>query len=296
MTVINMTQTCKANGIDTFSRTRGGWMKQVEGLDKSQSNGYSFIGDRFIKVGNFKSSIMNGLYLDQSTSLVDNRKVFTMNLFDIQDGEVTLLKTVPKTNGWALELWDEVEKYFNSQDITAQEIVNQIRELTSNQNIINEVIDILKFDAKERPIYPFKNWYEVQSYLAEMECFPVKECLVKHQDADYVIKLKALEYSDKKIITKVLNHINDITIDENTGVDYASVKPETIKRDVFQTLFQLHNSFYIAHTVGNNNGYHNGITVIMFYYDEYSNVVVIRSICYYFDTYKPFQKPTGVFR
>ena len=88
MVVINMTQTCKENGIDSFSRTRGGWMKQVEGLDKTQSNGYSFIGSNFVKVGNFKTNIMNGLYLDQSTSLVDNRKVFTMNLFDIHDGEV----------------------------------------------------------------------------------------------------------------------------------------------------------------------------------------------------------------
>ena len=292
MAVINMTQTCKEKGINTFSRTRGVWMKQVEGLDKSQNNGYSFIGDRFIKVGNFKSSILNGLYLDQSTSLVDNRKVFTMNLFDIQDGEVTLLKTVPKTNGWALELWDEVENYFNSKDITAQEIVNQIRELTSNQNIIDEVIDILKFDPKkECKMYPFKNWYEVQSYLAEMECHPAETFIPHTQDVDYVIKLDALKYDDKKSITKVLNYINDITIDENVSIDYASVSPKTITRDIFQSIFQLHDSFYIAHTVGNNTGYHNGNTVIMFYYDEYANVIVIRSIRYFFDTTKPFQTP-----
>ena len=293
MTVINMTQTCKAKGITTFSRTRGGWMKQVEGLDKSESNGYSFVGSNFIKVGNFKSNIMNGLYLDQSTSVINNKKVFTMNLFKIHDGDVELLKTVPKNNGWAMELWDEVENYFNTQDITAQEIVNQIRELTSNPTIIDEVVDILTFDAKKESEthYKFKNWFEVRSILAEMECHPVPS-VIDEMEIEYILQENGLYFEDRKTITKTLNLINNITIDENTYIDCKDlVQPRTIKKDIFQLMFKMHDSFYIAHTIPNNTGYHNQNLVIMFYYDKTTEVVVIRKFSYFFDTNKEYQTP-----
>lgn len=297
MTVINMTQTCKANGITSFSRTRGGWMKQVEGLDKQHSNGYSFVGSNFVKVGNFNTNIMNGLYLDQSTSIVDNHKVFTMNLFKIINGNVELLKTVPKTNGWALELWDEVEDYFKSETITAQEIVNTIREMTSNETLIEEAIDILQFDAREiESPYPFKNWFEVRSYLAEMECQNLNygARIIEEMEVDYVIPSNyGLKYEDREIITKVLNLMNDITINEETLIDCKSIRPKTIKKEFFQLPFQMHDSFYIAHTTPNATGYHNGNIVIMFYYDKTDDVVVIRHFSYYFSTNKQFQKPVG---
>lgn len=296
MAVINMKKICEKNGINTFSRTRGGWMKQVEGLDKQHSNGYSFVGSTFVKVGNFKSSILNGLYLDQSTSVVDNEKVLTMNLFDIHDGEVKLLKTVPKDDGWAIELWDEVEKYFKStKETNPQDIVNTIRELTDNDPIlIDEVIDILQFDAKkEVSSYPFKNWFEVRSYLAEMECHPVFPELVEDKEVDYIISSEyGLKYEDRTIITKMLNILEGITINENTNIDIKSVEPRSIKRNIFTLPFQAHKSFFIAHTTPNATGYHNGNIVIMFYYDKMSNVVVIRHFRYYFDTCKAFQEPS----
>ena len=93
-----MTETCKANDITSFSRTRGGWMKLVEGYDKSQYGGYRFVGSNFIKVGNYDVDINNGLYLDCSKHFdkETNTKTEIMNLFKIHDGEVTLLKTIPK--------------------------------------------------------------------------------------------------------------------------------------------------------------------------------------------------------
>lgn len=48
---------------DIKFRAQGGWLKTVEELDKSVSNGYSLEGD-FVKAGNFEAEYSDGLYLD----------------------------------------------------------------------------------------------------------------------------------------------------------------------------------------------------------------------------------------
>ena len=146
MVLINMTKTCKANGIESFSRTRGGWMKLVEGYDKSKYGGYRFVGSNFIKVGNFDVDLHNGLYLDCSKPVIDGEKTEIMNLFKIQDGKVTLLNTIPKsTKGWAYKFEDDVNNYFASEDVTAIDVLNVIREMTCNKDIFHEVaMELLK--------------------------------------------------------------------------------------------------------------------------------------------------------
>lgn len=150
MAVINMTKTCKANGITSFSRTRGGWMKIVEGYDKSQYGGYRFVGSNFVKVGNYDVDLSNGLYLDCSKPVIDGEKTEIMNLFKIEDGNVTLLNTIPKaTKGWAYTFEDDVNDYFANEGVTALDVLNVIRDMTCNKDILHEVARELSKDMRD---------------------------------------------------------------------------------------------------------------------------------------------------
>lgn len=285
-----MKQTCEANGIHEFSRTRGGWMKLVEGIDKSQKGAYSFIGDNFTKVGNFKSNLRNGLYLDQSTSVDDGDKVLTMNLFAIQDGDVTLLKSVPKASGWEIDLWDKADDYFHSsEEVTAMDIVNTIKEMTDNDDIISEVITLLNNQQAENNHYPFKNWYEVKSILSDIECTAMPFKFVENHISDvitedtYIFKLD-IAYRFKKHITAFCKLYWDVEITEETTIDFKNITTTTFKSPFFQNTLKTKESVYYARTIPNYTGYHNGIAVTIFYYED--NVLCIREFSYYFDTYK----------
>ena len=48
---------------DIKFRAQGGWLKTVEELDKSVTNGYSLVGD-FVKAGDFEGEYLEGIYLD----------------------------------------------------------------------------------------------------------------------------------------------------------------------------------------------------------------------------------------
>lgn len=140
MATINMTQTCKQNGIDSFSRTRGGWMKLVEGYDNTQYGGYRFVGSNFVKVGNYDTELSNGLYLDCSKPLIDGEKQEIMNLFSIKDGEVELLDTIPKsTRGWANTFEKTVIEYFVGEGITSLEILETVKDMTCNRDVLHDV-------------------------------------------------------------------------------------------------------------------------------------------------------------
>jgi len=142
MTTINFTKQCQEQGITTFSRTRGGWMKLVEGYDNTEYGGYRFIGSKFIKVGNYDTEIPNGLYLDCSKHFdKENEKVNEIiNLFSITDGEITLLNTIPKsTDKWANTLESDVKTYFSTESVTSVDILNTIHEMTCNKEILHEV-------------------------------------------------------------------------------------------------------------------------------------------------------------
>ena len=288
-----MTETCKANGISEFGRTRGGWMKMVEGIDKTQKGGYSFIGDNFFKAGNFKTNFPNGIYLDQST---DKEKNLTMNLFSIENGNVTLIKSVPKTNGWAENLWDDVDNYFHTKtEVTSQDIINTIKEMTEDPDIIEDVITKLSAEKSESH-YAFKNWYEVKSILYDMECFqlPIEtietfvEKLITRDT--YIFKCKPLcsVYPYRKYITASAKVLYKLDITENTPIDYRKITPTTFRSKHFQNEIKTkQHPQYIARTIPNATGYHNGIEVTIFYVED--NTLCIREFSYYIDTYKAGQ-------
>ena len=290
-----MTETCKANGIHEFSRTRGGWMKMVEGIDKSKKGGYSFIGDNFFKVGNFKTNLPNGIYLDQSTSVENGNKILTMNLFKIENGTVELLDSVPKANGWAEDLWSKVDGYFHQQtEITSQDIVNTITDITTDAGILEDVILKLQEKLSEGKHREFKNWYEVKSYLSDMECFTLPIATIEkyvipkyHTEDTYIFKCDELSYQYRRYITAFANLIAEKPITEETPIDYRKITPTTFRSDFFKNEIKNADAQYLARTTPNNTGYHNNITVTIFYFQD--GILCIREFRYFFDPYKANQ-------
>ena len=93
-------------------RAQGGWLKTVEELDKSISNGYSLVGD-FVRAGNFEAEYSEGVYLDCNKEGTSKKPQQDYRLFRFKDGKVRLLDMViDGKKGWAPELWAAVEDEF----------------------------------------------------------------------------------------------------------------------------------------------------------------------------------------
>jgi hypothetical protein len=93
-------------------RYNGGWVKTIEGIDKTKNNGFSLIG-KFLDPVDFYN--VGGLYLDCDVQgsrkhQEKNYRLFTIN----EDGEIVILQEiVDGKQGWAIELWDTIEKFLN---------------------------------------------------------------------------------------------------------------------------------------------------------------------------------------
>ena len=94
---------------DIKFRAQGGWLKTVEELDKSVTNGFSLVGN-FVKAGNFEEEYSEGLYLDCNKEGTSKKPQQDYRLFRVRDGKVRLLDMViDGERGWAPELWPAVE-------------------------------------------------------------------------------------------------------------------------------------------------------------------------------------------
>ena len=97
---------------DIKFRDQGGWLKTVEKLDKSVSNGYSLVGD-LVQASNFEAEYSEGVYLDCNKEGTAKKPQQDYRLFRFKDGQVRLLDMViDGGKGWAPELWDAVEDEF----------------------------------------------------------------------------------------------------------------------------------------------------------------------------------------
>ncbi len=98
-----------------YTRYNGGWIKSVESLDKSQTSGYSLVGE-FLKSG--LQWMGPGVYLDCSIggSRKNQRYIYTVFVLRT-DGSVVAYNddaiTVEGRGGdWAVRLWPVVERAF----------------------------------------------------------------------------------------------------------------------------------------------------------------------------------------
>lgn len=96
-----------------FSRYNGGWIKQVTGIDKTKTDGYSILGP-FAKAQ--KTWNNPGLYLDCSISGSRKNQTKYYHLFILnEDGTITRVGDELKGSlGWAVELWDSITNALNS--------------------------------------------------------------------------------------------------------------------------------------------------------------------------------------
>lgn len=97
----------KAAG-DRFSRYNGGWIREVTRIDKTQTNGYSLVGN-FLKGG--KQWLSPGVYVDCSIggSRKHREKRYTAFRLD-GEGEVHVLGTAGDSRDWAVRLWPAIEQ------------------------------------------------------------------------------------------------------------------------------------------------------------------------------------------
>jgi len=304
MSIFNMKKTCEKAGISEFSRTRGGWMKLVEGIDKSKKGGYSFVGDNFFKVGNFESNLPSGLYLDQSTSVVDGEKVLTMNLFKIEKGEVELINTTPKSNGWAYRLWDDVDEYFDNGGVSCDDLMSAIDELTTDTNLIDELIEKLTIrQAKEDRPYEFRNWWECLSHLTDANVWSVPVQMWDNLPEDSKIpntskriRCHGVPSHLLKYISKQMNFVSvnedEYEIDENTPVDFKEGNARIIASESFKRMLKMYETYYLVTTRSNYTGYHNKLQVVIFWYDD--GTVYIRSFTYFVDPQKRDHIPADI--
>lgn len=110
--IINWQEEITKIDSDIKFRSQGGWLKTVEKLDKSVTNGYSFVGD-FVKAGNFEEEYSEGLYLDCNKEGSSKKPQQDYRLFRFKDGKVRLLDMViDGSKGWATYLWEAVEDEF----------------------------------------------------------------------------------------------------------------------------------------------------------------------------------------
>ncbi|MDD2644290.1 MAG: hypothetical protein PHC65_06375 [Methanobacteriaceae archaeon] len=133
-------------------RRCGGWLKTVEGLDKSVMNGYSITGD-FVKAGDYKEEMKNGLYLDCNKEGRKSKPKQDIRLIRLHDGKLTLVDQVyDGKKNWAVDLWDSIGEELNAnykQD-EAEKLTSLILDKTGkDKKLINDIINNLSLKVED---------------------------------------------------------------------------------------------------------------------------------------------------
>ena len=121
-------------------RSTGGWLKNVSGLDKSVTNGYSIEGN-FIKAGDYTEELPNGLYLDCNKEGKKSKPKSDYRLIRVNAGSLTLIDAVfDSKKNWAVDLWDSIAEELDENYIEneADNILNLVLNKTGKN------IDLLK--------------------------------------------------------------------------------------------------------------------------------------------------------
>lgn len=124
----------------TIKRYNGGWMKTVEGIDKTVTSGYSIKGN-FVNDADIRAYQKAGLYLDCDKG--GSRKHQSMNyrLFELkEDGEIKIIKEVQEGGrDWALDFWEDIEKFAGkktTKEDEAKALIEEAVELIGREKVI----------------------------------------------------------------------------------------------------------------------------------------------------------------
>lgn len=233
-----MTKYCKKHNIESFSRNRGGWFKEIERFDKHhpKGGGWAFVGSRFTKVGNFESNLKKGLYVDCSKQEINGKVKETINIFEVGKSEIKLLQSKEKTQGWAKNFYDTVENWFKEKkDNDIQDIIDAIQGITDDTEKIRQAFEELIKNDK------FRNTHEVLGYLQRYNLAPVPSTeFVKKYSEHRITRTMAQKYKDGfsladedlDFIEVVSTHIYDIDIDK-CKIIAESIEPHKLKNKSF---------------------------------------------------------------
>lgn len=122
------------------NRYNGGWVKEITGINKTKSNGYSLIGP-FVENGKEGSYRVtnNKLYLDCNIAGSRKRHDKQYTLFTIKDGKLIILhdESMEKkeNKNWAINMWPSIESHLNNMQkidkdkffgFTDTELINEL--------------------------------------------------------------------------------------------------------------------------------------------------------------------------
>ena len=133
-------------------RSVGGWLKTVTGIDKTVTNGYSIEGE-FVKAGDYKEEIANGLYLDCNKEGKKSKPKQDFRLIRVRDGKLTLIEAVyDGKKNWAVEFWDSISEEFdtNYKQSEAEKLVSDLLKKTGKDTeLLNKINDLIEVKIME---------------------------------------------------------------------------------------------------------------------------------------------------
>ena len=115
-------------------------------------NGYSITGD-FVKAGDYKEEMKNGLYLDCNKEGRKSKPKQDIRLIRLHDGKLTLVDQVyDGKKNWAVDLWDSIGEELNAnykQD-EAEKLTSLILDKTGkDKKLINDIINNLSLKVED---------------------------------------------------------------------------------------------------------------------------------------------------
>jgi hypothetical protein len=99
--------------VDGYTRYNGGWIKTIEQIDKSKTNGYSLVGE-FCKSG--LQWMSPGVYLDCSIGGSRKNQRYVYTVFALREDGATVaynddaITVWGRGGDWAVRLWPVIER------------------------------------------------------------------------------------------------------------------------------------------------------------------------------------------
>jgi hypothetical protein len=135
-----------------FSRYNGGWIKQITGLDKSVTDGYSILGEFAPKK---KTWVKPGVYLDCSIAGSRKNQDRRFHLFILcTDGSIKQIGEEMEYSGssggdWAVDMWDDIENTLKNPNFTNPIEKSRLDVLKDEEKNLLEQLEKIRDEIKK---------------------------------------------------------------------------------------------------------------------------------------------------
>lgn len=131
------------NPSEFFQRYNGGWTKEVTGLDKTKTNGYSILGE-FTETKKRDWYHTEKLYLDCGIGGSRRNPIKDYTLFRVVDEDNIDIIFETESRDWATLMWKQIEENLQpSTDLpqSLQELLDLVRENTTAKPGKEKLVD-----------------------------------------------------------------------------------------------------------------------------------------------------------